>query len=59
MFIILIKISMKKFGAIYFMKGKQQISTKEIIAGDIGAVNKLQYTVTGDTLCDPDFKYYV
>lgn len=44
----------EKFGAIYFMKGKQQISTKEIIAGDIGAVNKLQYTVTGDTLCDPD-----
>lgn len=42
----------EKFGAIYFMKGKQQINTKEIIAGDIGAVNKLQYTVTGDTLCD-------
>ncbi|RXI48079.1 elongation factor G [Clostridium tetani] len=41
----------EKFGAIYFMRGKQQINTKEIIAGDIGAVNKLQYTVTGDTLC--------
>lgn len=45
----------EKFGSIYFMRGKQQIVTKEIIAGDIGAVNKLQYTATGDTLSDSNF----
>ncbi len=43
----------EKLGALYFMKGKQQVNTDEIIAGDIGAVTKLQYTSTGDTLCDP------
>ena len=42
----------EKVGTMYFLKGKQQISTNEIIAGDIGAVAKLQYTATGDTLCD-------
>ena len=34
------------------MRGKNQIPTKEVIAGDIAAVAKLQYTETGDTLCD-------
>ncbi|MBC2582541.1 elongation factor G [Clostridium sp. DJ247] len=43
----------EKIGTMYFLKGKQQIPTNEIIAGDIGAVSKLQYTFTGDTLCDP------
>lgn len=42
----------EKVGTMYFLKGKQQIPTNEIIAGDIGAVSKLQYTATGDTLCD-------
>lgn len=42
----------EKIGTMYFLRGKQQIAAKEIIAGDIGAVAKLQYTVTGDTLCD-------
>lgn len=43
----------EKIGTMYFLRGKQQIPTNEIIAGDIGAVSKLQYTFTGDTLCDP------
>ncbi|WP_125153884.1 elongation factor G [Clostridium rectalis] len=50
------KDKQEKFGAIYFMKGKQQVTTQEIIAGDIGAVTKLQHTCTGDTLCNPKFK---
>ncbi|MDP4146236.1 MAG: elongation factor G [Bacillota bacterium] len=41
----------EKLGTMYFLQGKSQISTKEIIAGDIGAVSKLQITSTGDTLC--------
>jgi elongation factor G len=40
----------EKIGTMYFLMGKQQIPTNEIIAGDIGAVSKLQFTVTGDTL---------
>lgn len=42
----------EKIGTMYFLKGKQQFQTQEIEAGDIGAVAKLQYTTTGDTLCD-------
>ncbi len=44
----------EKIGTMYFLKGKQQIPTSEIVAGDIGAVSKLQFTSTGDTLCDAD-----
>lgn len=47
----------EKLSHIFFMRGKNQISTKEIVAGDIGAVSKLQYSDTGDTLCDSNFKY--
>lgn len=46
------KDKQEKLGALYFMKGKQQLNTDSVIAGDIGAVAKLQYTNTGDTLCD-------
>lgn len=48
-----IKDKQEKFGTLYFVRGKTQIPTNEIVAGDIGAVSKLQYTSTGDTLCDP------
>lgn len=44
----------EKIGSMYYLKGKQQIPTSEIIAGDIGAVSKLQFTTTGDTLCSRD-----
>ena len=47
----------EKLSHIFFMKGKNQIGTKEIVAGDIGAVSKLQYSDTGDTLCHSNFKY--
>ena len=39
---------------LFFMRGKNQIVTDEIIAGDIGAVAKLQFTSTGDTLCSQE-----
>ena len=41
----------EKLSSLYFLKGKKQIQTNAIKAGDIGAVAKLQYTSTGDTLC--------
>lgn len=50
------KEKQEKLNHLFFMKGKNQISTQEIVAGDIGAVSKLQYTATGDTLCTDDFK---
>ena len=42
----------ERIGGLYFMKGKKQEPTDEISAGDIGAVNKLNDTNTGDTLAD-------
>jgi elongation factor G len=49
------KEKQEKVGSMYFLRGKSQIQTSEIVAGDIGAVAKLQFTNTGDTLCDPNF----
>jgi len=45
----------ERIGQLFFLLGKEQTPTKEVIAGDIGAVAKLQTTVTGDTLCDKDY----
>lgn len=42
----------ERIGQVYFLRGKEQIPTKSVIAGDIGAVAKLQVTSTADTLCD-------
>jgi elongation factor G len=42
----------EKFGQIYVMSGKKQISVEKLSAGDIGALAKLQHTDTGGTLCD-------
>lgn len=42
----------EKIGAIYELKGKSQEVVNEIVAGDIGAIAKLQYSSTGDTLCE-------
>jgi len=46
----------EKLSHICFIRGKTQIPTKKIIAGDIGAISKLQHTNTGDTLASSDFK---
>ncbi len=42
----------ERFGQVFSMRGKNQVSMEEIVAGDIACVAKLQETVTGDTLCD-------
>lgn len=42
----------EKIGSIFYLRGKTQIETDEIVAGDIGAISKLINTKTGDTLCD-------
>ncbi|NMB40336.1 MAG: elongation factor G [Firmicutes bacterium] len=42
----------ERIGSLFFMRGKNQIPTDQIIAGDIGAVAKLSATATGDTLGD-------
>lgn len=46
----------EKMGKIVTVKGSKQEDAKEIIAGDIGVVTKLQGVKTGDTLCDPKTK---
>ncbi len=42
----------ERINTVYVTKGKKQEVVDELIAGDIGAVNKLNNTNTGDTLCD-------
>ena len=46
----------ERIGQIYQMRGKKMEPVDELAAGDIGAVNKLGNTNTGDTLCDPNAK---
>ncbi len=46
----------EKIGKTVMMRGKKQIDIPYIGAGDIGAVLKLQNTITGDTLCFPGRK---
>lgn len=42
----------EKPSAPYIMRGKKTIAVDKLNAGDIGALGKLQFTATGDTLCD-------
>lgn len=46
----------ERINSVYVMKGKKQEAVTELVAGDIGAVNKLSNTNTGDTLCDENDK---
>ncbi|NLM45056.1 MAG: elongation factor G [Clostridiales bacterium] len=43
----------ERLSGLFLLRGKKQIPMTKLVAGDIGAVAKLQYTTTGDTLCDP------
>ena len=43
---------MEKLGKLFFLRGKEQLELNYAEAGDIVAVAKLQYTLSGDTLCD-------
>jgi elongation factor G len=40
----------ERIGPVYVVRGKEQITLGRIVAGDIGAVAKLQHTETADTL---------
>ncbi|MFN3689408.1 MAG: elongation factor G [Fimbriimonadales bacterium] len=42
----------ERIGQVFYLRGKNQIATPEVRAGDIGVVAKLQETGTGHTLCD-------
>ncbi len=44
----------EKFTSIFQLRGKEQLQSESIVAGDIAATAKLQDTHTGDTLCDPE-----
>ena len=46
----------ERIGQVYVLRGKKMEAVDELAAGDIGAVNKLGNTNTGDTLCDPSAK---
>jgi elongation factor G len=46
----------EKAGALYALKGKKQEVVDSLVAGDIGALAKLVYTNTNDTLSSADFK---
>ena len=42
----------EKIGKVFVLNGKKQTEVKSVKAGDIGCVTKLEFTKTGDTLCD-------
>jgi elongation factor G len=44
------KGQMERIGQLFFLRGKNQETTTQIIAGDIGATAKLSVTATNDTL---------
>lgn len=44
----------ERISQIFFLRGNKQEEALEIVAGDIGATTKLQYTQTGDTICDKE-----
>ena len=46
----------ERIGQVYLLRGKKMEPVDELGAGDIGAVNKLTNTNTGDTLCDTSAK---
>jgi elongation factor G len=46
--------TMERIGQLFMLRGKAQEPVSQIVAGDIGAVAKLNVTGTGDTLCHQD-----
>ncbi len=42
----------EKAGGLFIMRGKKQTPAGTLFAGDLGALSKLQFTSSGDTLCD-------
>lgn len=46
----------EKFSSLNIMRGKKLEAVTKLSAGDIGAIPKLQFTKTGDTLCSANDK---
>ncbi len=46
----------EKAAGLFYLRGKNQIDTDEVVAGDIGAFSKLEETQTGDTICSKSNK---
>ena len=46
----------ERLGQLYLPQGKNQDNVAEVVAGDIGAIGKLNATLTGDTLCAGDHR---
>lgn len=42
----------EKLSHMFLMRGKKQINMDSVVAGEIACVAKLQFTTTGDTLCE-------
>lgn len=42
----------EKLSNLFLLRGKKQVTMDKLLAGEIAAVAKLQFTTTGDTLCD-------
>lgn len=53
------KDKMEKISQIFIIKGKHQTAVGKLFTGDIGAVTKLAYTQTNDTLCEKGKNYVV
>ncbi len=44
--------SEERISQVYYLRGKEQLATHQVTAGDIGVVTKLGSTATNHTLCD-------
>ncbi len=44
----------ERLSSLFFIRGKNQLDAQEVSAGDICATTKLQFTQTGDTICDKE-----
>lgn len=53
------KEKIEKISSIFIIKGKHQTAVGKLFTGDIGAIVKLQYTQTNDTLCEKSCRYLV
>lgn len=49
----------EKINQIFIIKGKHQTAVGKLFTGDIGAVVKLQYSETNDTLCEKGHEYII
>ncbi len=46
------KGTVSKVGSVFSLRGKEQVEEEKIVAGDIGAIAKLDDVESGDTICD-------